>query len=404
MNKPELIQEIENKVKEFLPTLKLNNNIDNARESFFCSQSNETIVKVMTFSEQELLNAPIKTLLSNKIISERFSESTVQNRFVELYHKILSDEDEISNEVEKVVSYFINSPLYDYFIVSEIENIRIQDDNEYEFIDSTIKKLKEEDVPFNFESSLLTDHHDLRGKPVIFTKVKAGDTEKAKELALHNFLVSFNLLKLYANGFKPVLKGCLLSGNQSLISFNEQTKNLSCNMSRVGELPLNHAYLNQNLYDQLKDEGICELKKNNSISKVVKECLYWFGLGLGEVYPSARLINFVTILESVLKKKGEMTELKRTVAERGTILLYDKFEQRKEALSKLKKIYDTRSKVVHTGVLIDDKDLASLAGGYARAVLIKLIKKSKYFEGNFERFIDFIDEIKLGRVQNDTTN
>lgn len=398
MNKPELIQDIENKVKEFLPTLKLNNNIDNAGESFFCSQSNETIVKVMTFSEQELFNAPVKTLLSNKIISERFSESTVQSRIVELYHKILSDENELSGDVESTISFFIDSPLSDYFIISEIENIRIQDDIEYEFVDSIIKKLKEEDVPFKFDSLLLTEHQDLRGKPVIFTKVKAGDTEKAKELALHNFLVSFNLLKLYATDFKPVLKGCLLSGNQSLISFNEQNKNLSFNMSKVGELLLNHAYLNENLYNQLKEAGICELKNNNSISKIVKECLYWFGLGLEEVYPSAKLINFVTILESTLKKKEEMTELKRTVAERGVILLYDEYNQRKEAISQLKKIYDTRSKVVHTGVLIDDKDLASLAGGYARAVLINLIRKSKDFEGNFERFIDNLDEIKLGRL------
>lgn len=401
MNKLELIKEIENQIKAFLPILKANNNPDNARESFFCSQSNETIVKVMTFSEQELLNAPIKTLLSNKIVSERFSEITIQNKVVDLCHKILSDEKELSNEVEKVVSFFIDSHLCDYFIVSEIENIRIQDDIEYEFIDCTIKKLKEEDVPFKFDSILLTDNQDLRGKPAIFTKVKAGDTEKAKERALHNFLVSFNLLKLYAIDFKPVLKGCLLSGNRSLIGFNMQKKTLSCSGSKVGEQLLNHAYLNQNLYNQLKEAGICELKNNNSISKVVKECLYWFGLGLEEAYPSARLINFVTILESTLKKKGEMTELKRTVAERGVLLLYNKYEQRKEALSQLKKIYDTRSKVVHTGVLIDDKDLASFAGSYARDVLIKLIKKSKDFEGNFERFIDSIDEIKLGKVQND---
>lgn len=400
MNKPELIQKIEGEVKASLPILKKNNNPDNARNSFFCSQNGDSIVKIMSFSEQELLNAPIKSILSSRLVFEKFSEITVQNKVINLYHKILVDESQLTEEVSQLVSFFLDTPLCDYFVVSEIENIRILDDNEYVLIDSVLKKLKEEDVPFKFDSSLLTDQ-DLRGKSVIFTKVKAGDTEKAKEIALHNFLVSFNLLKLYANNFKPVLKGCLLYGNQAIISYNEQNKDLSCNLSKVGELLLNHAYIDQNLYNQLKNAGIEDLRSQNQISKIVKECLYWFGLGLDESYPSARLINFVTVLESTLKKKGELTELKRTVSERGAILLYDQYDQRKEAIKQLKNIYDTRSKVVHTGVLIDDNDLASLAGEYAKSVLIKLIQKSNEFGGNFETFIDYIDDIKLGRHQND---
>ena len=46
--------------------------------------------------------------------------------------------------------------------------------------------------------------------------------------------------------------------------------------------------------------------------------------------------------------------------------------------------------------LLNEKDLALLAGGYAREVLIKLIKMSKQFGGNFENFIDYIDNLKLG--------
>ncbi len=398
MNKSELIQKIEQEVTKFLPTLKSNNNPNNARESFFCSQSEKTIVKVMTYSEQELFNAPTKLLLSTKTVFDKFSEITVQNKTVQMYHAILVDESKVNDEVNKLVSFFLDAPLCDYVLVSEIENIRILDDSKYQIIDCIIKKLKEEDVSFKFDSALLTGDHDLRNKQVIFTKVKAGDTEKAEEIALHNFLVSFNLLKLYATNFKPVLKGRLLSGNQSLISYNENTKDLSCNMAKVGELLLNHAYLDQKLYAQLKNAGIEELTKQTQISSVVKECLYWFGLGLDEKYPAARLINFVTVLESTLKRKEETTELRKTVSERGAILLYEKFEQRKEALKQLKEIYDIRSKVVHTGVLIDNKDLASLAGGYARAVLIELIKKAKDFNGNFEEFITSIEDIKLGKV------
>src|SRR3989344_4208024 len=365
MNKQELENQLKLKIDEFLPILKRNNNVENVRESFFCSQSDKTIVKIMTYSERETFNSPIKLLLNEKGIAEKYSEEFIDKKLV--------------------------------------ENIRILDDQKYDIIDSTIKLLKEEDLPFKKEQFTLfgTETFNPINKPVIFTRIKAGESEKAKEMALHNFLVSFNLIKLYATNFKPVLKGCLLSGNQELVVYNETDKSMSANLSKVGDLLLNHAYLNNDLYNQLKNAGIEELSKPTRISQVVKECLYWFGLGLDEKYPSARLINFVTVLESTLKKKDETTELRRTVSERGAILLYDKFEQRKEAFKQLREIYDTRSKVVHTGVLIDNKDLASLAGGYARVVLINLIKKAKEFNGNFDDFIMSIDDFKLGKQDKD---
>ncbi|MCD6573943.1 MAG: hypothetical protein J7K95_07620, partial [Thermoplasmata archaeon] len=219
--------------------------------------------------------------------------------------------------------------------------------------------------------------------------------EKAKEKALHNFMISFNLLRLYFPTFKPTLKGSLLSGMQGLVIYNETEKNVITSLSRIGDLPLNSAYLNKDLYGKLKGLGIEELRKNHEIAKVAKECLYWYGLGLDEKYPSAKLLNFVTVLESVLKRKNETTELKRAVAERGAILLYNQFEDRKEAVDQLKKIYNIRSKVVHTGTLIGDKDIAFLAGEYARMILIELIRRSREFNGNFSRFIDYIDDMKL---------
>ena len=91
-------------------------------------------------------------------------------------------------------------------------------------------------------------------------------------------------------------------------------------------------------YEGLVDAGIKELGKNTTITKVVKDCLYWFGLGLDEKHPSARLLNFVTVLESSLKRKNENTELQRAVSERCAFLLYDEYEKRKVAIKELKKI------------------------------------------------------------------
>jgi hypothetical protein len=124
-------------------------------------------------------------------------------------------------------------------------------------------------------------------------------------------------------------------------------------------------------------------------------------LGLEEEYPSAKLLDFVVVLESLLKKKDENTELNRAISERCAILLYDGFEERKKAAEDLKKIYKKRSEVIHTGTSIEEKDVVSLSSAYARAALQKVIKMSKDFGGDFEKFIDYLDDMKLkGKTNN----
>jgi len=396
MNETEMKNQIKSMIERYLPILKANNNADNREESLFYSEDN-TIVKIMTNPEMELFNAPIKFIINQKFISENYSEEFIQNRVLELYHKLLVDESKLDEYIDDLVKSVSKKNINNFFVASEIENIRILDEQEYILVDSTIKILKEEDLPFKKGMSSFAD--SLIGKSAIFTRVAAGGIEKAKEKALHNFMISFTLLRLYFPLFKPSLKGGLLSGRQGLILYNEIKGFLTSSVFKIGDLNLDTAYLNRGLYDKLKELGIEELRKESTIAKVAKECLYWYGLGLDEKYPSAKLLNFVTVLESVLKRKDEVTELKRAVSERGAILLYDQFEKRKEAVKQLKEIYKIRSKVVHTGTLIRNKDIASLAGEYARRILIELIKQSKDFDGDFYKFINHIDDMKLGRGQ-----
>lgn len=187
---------------------------------------------------------------------------------------------------------------------------------------------------------------DYLHKPCIYTTVKAGDAERANMLAIENFTLSFSLLKLYAPSFKPVLKGTLLAGDRKLTSYNITTERIHNSSSTTGDLPLNHAYLDNDFYSHLKQKGIAELSTNSSITIVVKQCLYWYNMGLEEELPSAKLLNFVTILESSLKKKAERDELKQRVADRCALLLENKFEERKKIVDDISDIYKIRSKVV----------------------------------------------------------
>ncbi|CAD6494848.1 MAG: hypothetical protein EMLJLAPB_00978 [Candidatus Argoarchaeum ethanivorans] len=405
MNRQYVETELKSNITELLPILKKNNNVENVGYYLFCSQAGNTTVKIMTIPEEEKFDAPAKLLLSQKEISKNFSEEFIHKKLVDYYHKLLSDESKIDEYVKELVNLLISNSLKDYFVASEVENIQILGDHRYDFVDSTIKLLKEEDLPFKKEEfKPLSSDRTILNKPSIFTKVKAGESEKAKEIAVHNFMISFNLIRLYAPQFKPFLKGCLLLGSQELMVYDEINRCMTTSLSTVGDLPLNHAYLSKEFYNQLIDAGINGLKEICSISKVVRECLYWWGLGLDEKHPSAKLLNFVMVLESILKRKGERTELRKAVSERGAILLSNQFEERKVVVKQLKEIYDMRSKVVHTGVLIGDKDIASLSGGYAKAVLRNLIEMSKDFNGNFDEFITYLDDMKLRGKPYDSHN
>ena len=108
MNRQELETQLKEKISKVLPILKKNNNIDNVREAFFCSQSDETVVKIMTYSERELFNDPIKFILNKKRIVELYSEEFIGKKLVEYYHKLLLDESKIDEYVKELVEFLLN--------------------------------------------------------------------------------------------------------------------------------------------------------------------------------------------------------------------------------------------------------------------------------------------------------
>lgn len=398
MNKRELEEQLFSLVSEAIPIIKRNNDVRNMHGSVSSSLRGRGLIIAMNLSEKRILDAPAKLLLDQKEVRAKYSEEHVSNSLLDCYEALLNDKKNVAEVVKELEDNLLSGDIREYLIIAELDNVEIVEDRTYAFIDSNIEKLKKENVPFDI-SRISLPGTDLMGKPVIMTQVIAGENEKAKEIALHQFMVSLNLLRLFIPSFKPVLKGGFRSSLRSLIVYDVLERSVSTDIARVGDSPINKARINSELYDRMLESGISDLSADNNISRVVKDCLYWYGLGLDENYPAARLLYFVTILEAVLKKKGELTELKRAVAERGAILLNDTFEDRKAAFKDLSKIYDLRSKVVHTGVSVDNEDLVSKAGGYARVVLLTLIERAKAFNGNFEEFINHVDDIKLGKAE-----
>ena len=398
MSYKDFIDKLENKVDTYFEELNKNNNAEKSEEAFLFSHNSEnsTYVKLLNIDDLEKFNEIVSLILSYSNVSERFSIEHIENKIVELFHQILIDNTDTRTKLESLYSNLKKDSDNEWFIVSEIENIRLLDIGPYQLINSTIKKLDKSDIPSDID--LKTGRNsvfiDCLEKPCIYTNIKAGDSEKACMLAINNFMISFNLLRLYAPNFKPAIKGTLVTGNQEIIRYNKTKQISGRGLYKMGDLPTNHAFLNNDYYTYLEKEGIKDLSNQSSINKVVKDCLHWYGIGLDENMPSARLLIFVTILETALKRKGEMNELKQRIADRCALLLGNDFDTRKYISEAIAKIYGLRSKVVHTGVIIDDQNIAELSGSYARTVLLELIKKNNQFKGDFEKFITEIDDMK----------
>jgi hypothetical protein len=394
MHKNEFITKIKPLIQELCPILKKNNN-DTKTECILEHHyfQDGITVKITAPTEYEKYESVVNFIMEQKEFN-MFSKKILEDKLNQIYHDILVEIDDLDLYLENFYLDLQNNKNNHYFVLSELENIRINDSKTYKIIDSTIKLLKVDDLPFDKTELEKSAFHfrDYLDKICIFTNVVAGDIQKAEDFATHNFIVSFNLLRLYATSIKPALKGTIVSGTRHLNSYNITKSSFNSSTSKTGDFSPNKFPLDAATYSKLKEAGVSELQKKSEITKVVKESLYWFGLGLDEKHPSAKLLNFVTVLESTLKRDSENTELKRLVSERGALLLHDDFESRKGAYTDLGKIYSKRSTIVHTGALIDDVKIMRLAGGYARSVLIKLIQSNAIFNGNFDKFIEKLDD------------
>jgi len=407
-------KEIENELKirigKFLSIFRKDDLFDNTRKSNFFIYVyglKENYIVLLSEEEKSLLYSPIGFLLEQKEISRKYSSKFIEDKLYDLYHeivtfddsnlndfKILIDDSKLDGYIESLINDLFNLQERKFYVVSEVENIKIRDDQEHKIIDSTIKIMRQENLPYD-DKKFQQLCKNLIGKSVIFAKVQACDIYRAKEIALYNFKVSFGLIRLFSPFFMPVLKGSLVEERRSLVCYDERRKTSYKEASLIRNPSFYSASLDNRIYSKLIDAGITKLEKDSSISKAIKNGLYWFGLGLDEEYPSAKLVDFAIVLESVLKRECDQTELRKAIAERGAILLFDRFEERKEAVKKLNKIYDVRSRIVHTGITTENGNIISDAEKYAREALKKLIAKSEEFNGDFAKFIESLDDKKL---------
>ncbi|WP_269852133.1 hypothetical protein [Methanosarcina horonobensis] len=143
-----------------------------------------------------------------------FSTKYVEQKLFELLHKILCDHSRANEYIGELYTNFIDDSKNNWRVIAQLENVRFVERAVFKLMDSTLKFMKPEELfdctlklmkPEDLSVSINSLQRDLLGphysnwelSHCIYTDVTAGDQLKAEELAIDNFNLSLNLLRLY---------------------------------------------------------------------------------------------------------------------------------------------------------------------------------------------------------------
>lgn len=431
MNEKEFVTEFESPMNNFCQLICNNkpNQLGNLKRSINFDFQNDVIIS--SIEQLDEFNHIINNITYYRDFKGRFSLKYVEEKLITLLHKLLDDSTKANVYIRELYTNLYDQSNHEWFVITKLNNIELKKTSPFKLTDSTMKIMFQEDFleistlkevkqqdqsiinlldlflyPDSFNNWVL--------KPCIYTNVIAGDKFKAREFAIDNFNTSINLLRLYFPNYRVTIEGQISSSDntidssQFIISYDKTERFLNSSPLNDSRRPL---ILDIEHYKELERLGINNLSDNSEISRRIKECLYWYGFALDASFLSAKLLNFVTIFEHLLKKNDEKNELSQRIADRCALFLGTDFENRKIICKKIKEIYKLRSTIVHTGYVFDknpiDKkpkekleglknnlELVNLAAEYAKRVLRKLIKENNRFDGNFNRFIDELDDLK----------
>lgn len=380
---------------------------------------------IVTFGQLTNFNDIIAKIAYYKDFNGNFSTKYVEKELLKLLHEILSDNSRADKYIGELYKNFIENSNNEWRVIAQLENVRFVERAVFKLIDCTLKYMKPQDLidctlklmkpedlyinTNSLQTDFLRNHYsNWVLSHCIYTDVKAGDQSKAEELAIDNFILSINLLRLYFPNLDIRIKRPIsLSDKKEKIAYEIISTNITKKRAAISVKNDIERYqdLNPKIYEYLLKNGINSLSNNNQlkheirISDVVRDCLYWYGLALDTSLQSARLLHYVTVLESGLKLKNEKTEVAQKIADRCALFLETDSSKRKDISRDIKDIYNLRSTVVHTGSIIGknpEKELKLIesASIYAMHVLKKLIKENNQRNGDFKKFIQDLDDMK----------
>lgn len=269
-------------------------------------------------------------------------------------------------------------------------------------------------VKKNFSEAALTAFDEnWQGRPVAHLKVKAITSAAAQAKGLKELQATIDVINFFSdilidtgNGGRVYLPGDTARG---------KAFSMACQFSHSGACignNLNHYLVGAKSAFLLSKETANKLKKFGfgKASAILKKqdksewerrilsALQWAGRATSNqivneeisektgVRREEAFLLYAVALESLIVEGSEITYKFST---RGAHLMGSSHADRKHIRTRLKSLYNLRSKIVHSGLSeISDKELAEM-GMYARTAVFRILKNPKLL--NFQKWAEFDD-------------
>ena len=274
---------------------------------------------------------------------------------------------------DEIMGIFVESKgLFEDFTIYDVEKNRDELEKEIKMM---IKSKEESEDPL--QNQAIPQY-------VIETKVKARESEIALELADKKNKNFIDLLHIeHFNGVKAIRQPLKVSIGRKISNNNIQRIAKAGGNKRYRSQTLMEEYIEYETYEtdeQLKNLWKLIVKDNlNDLEKIIINSINWLGEAIQEVKFATSILKAIIFLEAIIKKENERS-IKEKIAQRTAVIIgnKDKNININNIYKDMRRLYEKRSEINHTGeIQVKDIDKIKLIN-YAKEVLIQLTTNAEY--------------------------
>ena len=300
--------------------------------------------------------------------------------------------DEENNPAQEVIKEIeIKYPEKEFSVYDEIMGIFVESKGLFE--DFTIYDIEKNRDELKKEIKMMIKSKEESEDPlqnqaipqyVIETKVKARESEIALELADKKNKNFIDLLHIeHFNGVKAIRQPLKVSIGRKISNNNIQRIAKAGGNKRYRSQTLMEEYIEYESYErdeQLKNLWKLIVKDNlNDLEKIIINSINWLGEAIQEVKFATSILKAIIFLEAIIKKENERS-IKEKIAQRTAVIIgnKDKNININNIYKDMRRLYEKRSEINHTGeIQVKDIDKIKLIN-YAKEVLIQLTTNAEY--------------------------
>ena len=352
-------------------------------------------------------------------VKERFNEDFVEDRLIDtifscqgvptsnLDANLLKDAKRLLNKLQKTIETWVFLiPVVNLKLIG-IKKMSIGEVNFYDINRKTLKYLESKfNTKLGHQRRLNQRQSDfIRNNVKVLATVEAtaGETEKARKIALHKVESSLNILRLYDYTREIGIQREFFTafGREDIYYQNVRTKTVGSSHGVPPPVRLFPYYVDRSKLNLMRKKmKLSQFNKllrgvqSTKLAKKIAMSIYWYGLGVKDKKEVDRFVKLIVALESLLLGKKDRLK-KQVLQDRAAFILGRDKKTRETVYELVGKMYSIRGDIVHEGKHdVSEEDTLTLM-----ALLRTLIFEMMFISKRLQSLNDIdqrISEIKLG--------